>query len=83
MPHSDNALVRKLSNFIRLSPAELNCLAELQVKPEKIAAQTDIVHEGQPGHRNPDPSQPSDEWRRDEGKKRRKREGNEEVAAEV
>lgn len=51
MPHSDNALVRKLSNFVRLSPAELNCLAEIQAKPEKVEAQTDIVNEGQTGHR--------------------------------
>jgi CRP-like cAMP-binding protein len=51
MPHSDNALVRKLSNFIRLSPAEQNCLFEIQAKPEKIEAETDIVNEGQTGHR--------------------------------
>jgi len=51
MPHSDNALVRKLSNFIKLSPAELNCLFEIQSKPEKIAAKTDIVYEGQTDHR--------------------------------
>ena len=51
MPHSDNALVRKLSNFIKLSPAELTCLFEIQAKPEKIEAHKDIVHEGQTGHR--------------------------------
>ena len=51
MSHSDNALVRKLSNFMRLSTAELTCLAEIQAKPEKVNAQTDIVHEGQTGHR--------------------------------
>jgi len=51
MPHSESALVKKLSNFIRLSPAELNCLAELQANREKIAELTDIVHEGQTGHR--------------------------------
>ena len=50
MPHSDNALVRKLSNFIKLSPDELTCLFEIQAKPEKIEAHTDIVHEGQTGH---------------------------------
>jgi len=50
MQHSDNALARKLSNFIRLSPAELDCLTEIQAKPQKIDAQTDIVHEGQTGH---------------------------------
>lgn len=51
MPHSDNALVRKLSNFIKLSPAEQTCLFEIQSKPEKITAKTDIVHEGQTDHR--------------------------------
>jgi CRP-like cAMP-binding protein len=51
MTHSDNALVRKLSNFLRLSSAEVNCLTEIQAKPEKIAAETDIVNEGQTGHR--------------------------------
>jgi len=51
MPHSDNALVRKLSNFVKLSPAEENCLTEIQAKPEKVEAETDIVNEGQTGHR--------------------------------
>jgi CRP-like cAMP-binding protein len=51
MPHSDNALIRKLSNFIKLSPAEQTCLFELQAKPEKVEAETDIVNEGQTGHR--------------------------------
>jgi CRP-like cAMP-binding protein len=51
MPHSDNALARKLSNFIKLSPAELACLFEIQSKPERVEARTDIVHEGQTGHR--------------------------------
>ena len=51
MPHSENALVRKLSNFIPLSPGELDCLAEIQLKPEKVDAKTELVHEGQTGHR--------------------------------
>ena len=51
MPHSQNALVRKLSSFIPLSPGELDCLAEIQLKPEKVEANTDLVHEGQTGHR--------------------------------
>ena len=51
MPHSENALIRKLSNFIKLSPAEQNCLFEIQAKPEKVEAETDIVNEGQTGHR--------------------------------
>jgi CRP-like cAMP-binding protein len=51
MPHSANALARKLSNFIKLSPAELACLMEIQSKPVKIEAHTDIVYEGQTDHR--------------------------------
>jgi CRP-like cAMP-binding protein len=51
MPHSGNALIRKLSNFIRLSPGELDCLIQLQSAREKVAASTDLVHEGQTGHR--------------------------------
>ena len=51
MPPSQNALVRKLNNFIQLTPDEQACLFEIQAKPEKISAQTDIVHEGQTGHR--------------------------------
>ena len=51
MAHSENALVRKLSNFIRLSPEELGCLTEIQSNPAKIAAKTELVHEGQTGHR--------------------------------
>ena len=51
MPHSENALVRKLSNFVRLSPGELDCVMQLQSAREKVDASTDIVHEGQTGHR--------------------------------
>jgi CRP-like cAMP-binding protein len=51
MPHSDNALVRKLGNFIKLSPDERTCLFEMQAKSENIPAHTDIVHEGQTDHR--------------------------------
>jgi len=51
MPHSQNALVRKLSNFIRLSPGELDCLMQLQSARETVSGLTDIVHEGQTGHR--------------------------------
>jgi len=51
MPRSENALVRKLSSFIELSSSELDCLAEIQLKPQKVGAKTDLVHEGQTGHR--------------------------------
>ena len=50
MPHSENALVRKLSNFVRLSPDEVDCLMELQSRRQNIARSTDVVHEGQTGH---------------------------------
>ncbi len=50
MQHGDNALVRKLSNFVRLSPDELDCLTQLQSKPEPVRATMDLVHEGQVGH---------------------------------
>jgi CRP-like cAMP-binding protein len=51
MPHSENALVRKLSNFITLSPDELGCVMQLQSARENVDELTDIVHEGQTGHR--------------------------------
>ena len=51
MPHSANALVRKLSNFIRLSDGEIECLTQLQAARENVDALTDLVHEGQTGHR--------------------------------
>ena len=51
MPHSENALARKLGNFIRLSPGELDCLMQLQSARENVGASTDLVHEGQTGHR--------------------------------
>jgi CRP-like cAMP-binding protein len=51
MPHSENALVRKLSNFIKLSPGEVDCLTQLQSARENVDGLTDLVHEGQTGHR--------------------------------
>jgi len=50
MPHSENALVRKLSNFIKLSAGEVKCLTELQSARESVDGSTDLVHEGQTGH---------------------------------
>lgn len=44
-------LVRKLGSFLRLSRDELQCLAELQSAPRSVAQQTDLVREGQTGHR--------------------------------
>lgn len=50
MPNSDNALVKKLSSFMRLSQDERNCLLELQTERQCVAGSTDLVHEGQTGH---------------------------------
>jgi CRP-like cAMP-binding protein len=47
----ESALVRKLSSFIRLSPAELALLTEIQSNRRSIARHTELVHEGQSGHR--------------------------------
>lgn len=51
MPHSANALVRKLTNFTQLSPGEMDCLLQLQSARQNIPAATDLVEEGQTGHR--------------------------------
>jgi CRP-like cAMP-binding protein len=48
---SRNALIRKLSIFARFSTAETECLTQLQSVRERIGASTDLVHEGQTGHR--------------------------------
>jgi hypothetical protein len=42
--------VRKLNAFVRLSPDELACLAELQSRRRSLAALTETVHEGQTDH---------------------------------
>jgi len=46
-----NALIRKLSIFTRFSAGETACLMELQSGRDKVEATTDLVHEGQTGHR--------------------------------
>lgn len=51
MPHSQNALVRKLSNFAKLAPDEVDCLMQLQSARQNIPASTDLVQEGQTGHK--------------------------------
>jgi CRP-like cAMP-binding protein len=51
MPLGESALVRKLGSFIRLSPAELMLLGEIQSNRRHVAKQTELVHEGQSGHR--------------------------------
>lgn len=47
----DSALVRKLGSFLRLSSPELQCLSRLQSAPRSVPRQTELVHEGQTGHR--------------------------------
>jgi CRP-like cAMP-binding protein len=47
----ESALVKKLGSFIRLSPAELALLAEIQSNQRPIPRHTELVHEGQSGHR--------------------------------
>ena len=51
MAPADNALVRKLGSFIRLSPVELKLLADVQANRRRIGKHTELVHEGQSGHR--------------------------------
>ena len=47
----ESALVRKLGTFIQLTPAELALLTEIQANRRRIARHTELVHEGQSGHR--------------------------------
>lgn len=51
MAPRESALVRKLGSFIRLTPAELTLLEEIQSHRRHIGKQTELVHEGQSGHR--------------------------------
>ena len=51
MSHVETPLAKKLETFVRLSPVELACLAELQSRRRTVAALTEIVHEGQTDHR--------------------------------
>jgi CRP-like cAMP-binding protein len=47
----ESALARKLNRFMRLSQDELAALAALEARPRLVAAQTELVHERQAGHR--------------------------------
>lgn len=49
--HDETPLVRKLNAFVRLSPDELACLADLQSRPRSIAALKEIGYQGQTDHR--------------------------------
>lgn len=51
MPPVESALVRKLGSFVRLSSFELQFLAEIQSSCRSIPRSTELVHEGQTGHR--------------------------------
>jgi CRP-like cAMP-binding protein len=50
-PVVESALARKLNRFMRLSQDELAALAVLEARPRLVAAQTELVHERQAGHR--------------------------------
>jgi CRP-like cAMP-binding protein len=50
MPAAESALVRKLTRFIPLGRSELIALAELEARPRRVAAGTELVHERQAGH---------------------------------
>lgn len=51
MSHVETPLAKKLNTFVRLLPDELACLAELQSRRRTVKALTELVHEGQTGHR--------------------------------
>jgi CRP-like cAMP-binding protein len=51
MSQVETPLAKKLNTFVRSSPDELACLAELQSRRRTVAALTEIVHEGQTDHR--------------------------------
>lgn len=44
-------LAKKLNAFVALAPNELACVADLQSRRRRISALTELVHEGQTGHR--------------------------------
>ena len=44
-------LERKLNSFVQLSSTELSCLADLQSAPVRVKRGTELVHEGQTGHK--------------------------------
>jgi CRP-like cAMP-binding protein len=47
----DSVLATKLHAFLPLTPNELECLAEIQSAPLKVKRGTQIVNEGQTGHK--------------------------------
>lgn len=47
----DSVLARKLNTFLPLSPDELKCLAEVQFPAVKVKRGSQLVHEGQTGHK--------------------------------
>ena len=49
--HLDDALARKLSVFLQLSPEEVRCLAELQLSRRQVKRGEQFVREGQSGHK--------------------------------
>ena len=51
MANVDSALARKLSTFLPLSPDELNCLAKIQSPPIAVKRGSNLVRQGQTGHK--------------------------------
>ena len=48
--HFDNALARKLTTFVQLSPEEVKCLARLQIPLRRVKRGEQLLLEGQSGH---------------------------------
>lgn len=51
MANKAGYLERKLNSFVELTPAELDCLAGLQTSPVRLKRGSELVHEGQTGHK--------------------------------
>jgi CRP-like cAMP-binding protein len=47
----DSVLAKKLNTFVRLSAAELKCLADLHASPIKVKRGKQLTQEGQTGHK--------------------------------
>lgn len=51
MSDKQRYIERKLSSFVKLSPAEMSCLEGLQASPARVKRGKELVHEGQTGHK--------------------------------
>lgn len=50
MPQSTSCLAKKLSNFVRLTKRELECVAELQSAPVQVERGRELLRQGEQGH---------------------------------